>query len=441
LFIKKPENHYRVVIVGSGPAGLSLAQRLSRNGHSGILVVESGQLEYDQKQNHLGQIEAQGDLPSSYFQQHSPRLFGGASALWGGFCAVLEERNFSEGLWPFPYTEVSRYYADAATILELPDSAWQKRIVPIDNSDDIVYRPFYLSPPVRFGEKFLPLASESESFSVLTGHTITRVNVDDGRVRNLNIADQDGHEIQVSADFCVLAAGGIQNARLLQLSNLGGQHCGKHFIDHPHIYGYGKIMVNKAIVNASRQTSGRRVDALQLSDAFCIRHKIPSISVMLNDGRDDRGLADAGDGMLQLNVDILGEMASGGSNRIYLSANHDDWLKQAYTAIDFQFDYRSALKKAWLLFGEALLRSGLGRVSSYSDDYSLTGGGHMIGTTRMGRSLADSVVDVDCKVHGTEDLYVSGSSVFPSGGSVNPTFTLVALAVRLAEHLSTRLKT
>jgi choline dehydrogenase-like flavoprotein len=48
------------------------------------------------------------------------------------------------------------------------------------------------------------------------------------------------------------------------------------------------------------------------------------------------------------------------------------------------------------------------------------------------------VVDAQCRVHGTDNLYVAGSSVFPSGGYANPTLTLVALALRLADHLKGR---
>jgi len=65
-------------------------------------------------------------------------------------------------------------------------------------------------------------------------------------------------------------------------------------------------------------------------------------------------------------------------------------------------------------------------------------GGHHIGTTRMGDDPASSVVDRDCKVHGLDNLYVGGSSVFPTSSQANPTLTVVALALRLADHLIRR---
>lgn len=61
---------------------------------------------------------------------------------------------------------------------------------------------------------------------------------------------------------------------------------------------------------------------------------------------------------------------------------------------------------------------------------------HMMGGTRMGASPHDGVVDGDCRVRGSRGVYVAGASVFPSGGVANPTFTAVALVLRLTDHLS-----
>jgi choline dehydrogenase-like flavoprotein len=66
---------------------------------------------------------------------------------------------------------------------------------------------------------------------------------------------------------------------------------------------------------------------------------------------------------------------------------------------------------------------------------SMVGGKHHMGTTRMHVDPKQGVVDTDCRVHGLSNLFVAGSSVFPTVGYANPTLTIVALAVRLADRL------
>jgi choline dehydrogenase-like flavoprotein len=66
-------------------------------------------------------------------------------------------------------------------------------------------------------------------------------------------------------------------------------------------------------------------------------------------------------------------------------------------------------------------------------------GGHHIGTARMGSDPNSSVVDADCRVHGIANLYVDGAATFPTSSQANPTLTLVALSLRMAEHLKARL--
>ena len=67
-----------------------------------------------------------------------------------------------------------------------------------------------------------------------------------------------------------------------------------------------------------------------------------------------------------------------------------------------------------------------------------TGGYHHMGTTRMSDSPSQGVVDADCKVHGLENLYVAGSSVFPTSSWANPTLTISALALHSADQLLRR---
>lgn len=97
--------------------------------------------------------------------------------------------------------------------------------------------------------------------------------------------------------------------------------------------------------------------------------------------------------------------------------------------------------KAQSLFARALEGAGLGRVERVLQaDGSPhlerpVGSHHLMGTTRMHADPRQGVVDVNCKVHGVDNLYIAGSSVFPTGGYANPTLTLVALALRLADRL------
>ena len=66
-------------------------------------------------------------------------------------------------------------------------------------------------------------------------------------------------------------------------------------------------------------------------------------------------------------------------------------------------------------------------------------GAHHLGTTRMHPDPSRGVVDENCRVHGTSNVFVGGSSVFPTGGWAPPTLTIVALALRLADHLKAAL--
>jgi choline dehydrogenase-like flavoprotein len=84
----------------------------------------------------------------------------------------------------------------------------------------------------------------------------------------------------------------------------------------------------------------------------------------------------------------------------------------------------------------ATLRSaGIGDLEPGGDEPRYTDASHHMGTTRMSRDPRTGVVDPECRVHGLANLYLAGSSVFPTAGHANPTPTLIALALRLADHL------
>ena len=95
------------------------------------------------------------------------------------------------------------------------------------------------------------------------------------------------------------------------------------------------------------------------------------------------------------------------------------------------------------LYARALTAAGLGRLIQGDWDGGqprmITGTHHHLGGTRMSGDDRSGVVDADCRVHGSANVFVAGSSVFPTGGSVNPTLSIVALALRLGTHLKREL--
>jgi len=142
----------------------------------------------------------------------------------------------------------------------------------------------------------------------------------------------------------------------------------------------------------------------------------------------------------RIRLQVHSEQAPNPDSRITLSDRRDS-AGEPMARIDWRLtdlDYRTILTTSRLT-GEALRSTGLGVLRerpreagpiAVSDSY------HHIGTTRMSAEPGARVVDPRCRVDGVANLYVAGSSVFPTGGFGNPTLTLVALALRLADDLA-----
>ncbi len=151
---------------------------------------------------------------------------------------------------------------------------------------------------------------------------------------------------------------------------------------------------------------------------------------------------------------VRGEQAPNPESRVVLDEDDRDALGMPRARLIWrlsEIDKRTAAAFAEVLDDE-LRRAGLGRLApapwlrepgtAWPVDPALSthalGGYHHMGTTRMADSPRHGVVDPDCRVHGVDNLYIAGSSVFPTGGWSNPTMTILALSLRLGEHLRTR---
>lgn len=150
----------------------------------------------------------------------------------------------------------------------------------------------------------------------------------------------------------------------------------------------------------------------------------------------------------EVRVKIYGEQVPNPDSRVLLGEDRDA-LGQPRAVLDWRLsalDRQTAVTSTRVV-GEGLAGEGAGRarladwVEEGGWPDSLQGAMHHMGTTRMSASARTGVVDPDCRVHGVENLYVAGCSVFPTAGYANPTLTIVAMALRLADHLASRMTT
>jgi choline dehydrogenase-like flavoprotein len=131
-------------------------------------------------------------------------------------------------------------------------------------------------------------------------------------------------------------------------------------------------------------------------------------------------------------------------------ANERDELGLQRLQVDYRYcdaDFRSVVNSHMLL-DKALRDANVGRLSFFGSPAELLqqvrgqaiDGYHQIGLTKMSSERRSGSVDVNCKVHDLQNLYVAGSSIFPTSSQANPTLPAVAFALRLASHLASKLQ-
>jgi GMC oxidoreductase len=141
-----------------------------------------------------------------------------------------------------------------------------------------------------------------------------------------------------------------------------------------------------------------------------------------------------------LHIDV--EQAPRFANRVYLGPSDGAARRPLHIDWDVEEDAPKIARAVRCYFERFWARNDLNRIGTLEFEEDADGWSrnvydlyHPAGTTRMSVNPADGVVDVSLKVHGTSNVYVAGSSVFPSMGAANPTFTAMALALRLADHI------
>ena len=449
---------YDLIVIGSGPAGLTLARKYDDLTGNKTLVIESGpRIDKDSAAQKLSLVDAEGDLPADYYSLHSRRVFGGSSTIWSGYCAVLEKRAFLNGEWPFDYDDLYRYYPPAADILSVTEAVHARPETPFPDNANIVYRPYYFSSPTRFNAAYGDWLMASESVDVLFNRTVTKINVPrrDNAASSVSVRESSEHVSAPATIFgkrIALAAGGLQNARLLQLSLSDDSRfrlpVGAYFDDHPHIRKHTEIILDaQKFLEITDMDTPRIAHAIALSSDFSQKHGLMSATFEIHHDPELMGADIYAHSINAYNIlgrnrnaiaetlTIRAEMPSLRTNGITLSDTRKDFLGQPAVRISLRWDFQE-IEAVMKQINTELIRSGLGRLAFKEIPRGWGGGGHFMGSTRMGNDPDTSVTDAYGRVHGLENLYVAGSSLFPAAGSANPTLTIVALALRLADYLA-----
>lgn len=148
----------------------------------------------------------------------------------------------------------------------------------------------------------------------------------------------------------------------------------------------------------------------------------------------------------EFGVRSLVEQSPDRSNRMMLDERTDDYGQRKIKVLWRwnELDLRS-IRQAQQIFCEELAAAGIGTFIPVEETVDsqprrFNSSHHFLGTTRMHDNPRNGVVDADCRVHDVPNLFIAGSSIFPTGGFANPTLTIVALALRLAIHLQSELQ-
>lgn len=150
-----------------------------------------------------------------------------------------------------------------------------------------------------------------------------------------------------------------------------------------------------------------------------------------------------------LYVEVRTEQAPNPNSRVALADSTDALgLRKARLHWELTELEKRTMQVTATRFGRELTRIGHGEYSMDSclQNKDLTfppemvGGHHHMGTTRMAEDPKKGVIDKNCRAHGIDNLFIAGSSVFPTASFVNPTLTIVALTLRLTDYLRTLLR-
>jgi choline dehydrogenase-like flavoprotein len=505
-----------VCIVGGGAAGITLAREFIGAGFR-VALLESGGEQFETATQDLYRGTSIG-RPFLDLTACRLRYFGGTTNHWGGWCGPYEpiDLDARDGLpwhgWPINRADLDPYYRRAQGIcqigpFEYEPAAWgltAKNLCTPFNGPHFVSKILQQSPPTRFGAVYADALGKAPNVSVYLHANLLNFVADPNgaAVSEAMVGTLSGVRFTLHARLYILAAGGIENARLLLLSGppdgpgLGNGHdlVGRFFMTNL-CYSPGTIVPSDPYVDLNAFTGRdpqvhdiagkpwRYLSCIALSAATMRELRLPATRIfwiyelgraagalaavkrlpedgwsngdLLDDLAEVIGNLDSvidfaarrtlfGDGVpiRALRLGCTSEQLPNPQSRVGLGAERDP-LGLRMVAVDWQTTAEDKQKAiiSQLLLGAEVGRVGFGRMQStltYDDTTwpaDFYGDQHHMGTTRMHADPTQGVVDANCRVHGMANLFVAGSSVFATSSATNPTLTIVALALRLADHV------
>ncbi len=394
--------------------------------------------------------------------------------------------------WPFDKTHLDNYYDRAQIICQITPKTFETedwadpvQRPPLAGNDNpvqtIIYKFGWRGP---FIHEYTKEINQADNITVLLHANVLEIETDESaqKVTSLRAATLAGNQFTVSARLYVIAAGGIETPRLLLLSNkvqtagLGNQHdlVGRFFMEHLHLWSGifvpsdPGLFQRTTLYNQIQKVHGIPIiGKLTLSEAVLRHEKLLNQNIQLIPRLHSRsilypqmlasgvaGLATNGYRKIRRKIEKtinrkgtkvfilanMGEQTPNPNSRVCLSDDRDV-LGQNRACLDWQVteqDIHSIIRTQEIV-GAWLKQTGLGQLIIQLKDArpprGLHGGYHHMGTTRMHTNPKEGVVDANSRIHGVSNLYIAGPSVFPTGGYANPVLTIVALTVRLADHL------
>jgi choline dehydrogenase-like flavoprotein len=495
-------------IIGSGAAGIVIAREFIGSSVR-VCLLEAGGLSVDPEVADRSVIDDVGRVYKNKDWARL-RLFGGSTNHWGGECLPLQPIDFEKvdwinySGWPYGYDELEPYYRRAHAVLGLGAFDYDApRIVqtlgleqfPFDSST--IETVISLYNPVKFGLAFAEELDAAPNMRVILYAEVTRLNLQDGgeALSTASIVTVAGNELKVKAKYFVLASGGIENPRILLLSNHQrptglGNHSGfvgrlfQEHIWYPsglifsakreplRLYteptDYGAIKVSGDIGVASEKVRELRIPRFRAELMALTSWQLVRNSFDVSFGQQNRGdvriddiftlllrLDEAGARLLcgapfDTNIYFLFntlQQTPNWSSRIFLSDKKDP-LGRPHPALNWRISSidHEGIIKAQTLIAQEVGRTAFGRARIDMDPNprmpveGCWGECHHMGTTRMSDSASMGVTDGNAKVYHVRNLYVAGSSLFPTCGHANPTLTIVATSLRLADHLKSEMR-